>query len=101
MPRPIRKATCPPRPAEDGVPALLLAGLTKTFGDATAVDHVDLSVPAGSFFGLVGPNGAGMVLLGIFLVHQAIRLTRKSGRPAPVRPGDRSSGRVDQEFESV
>ncbi|HEV7710718.1 MAG TPA: ABC transporter ATP-binding protein [Asanoa sp.] len=39
--------------------ALRLAGLTKRFGDQTAVDALDLTVPAGSFFGLVGPNGAG------------------------------------------
>ena len=39
--------------------ALRLAGLTKRFGDQTAVDGIDLTVPAGSFFGLVGPNGAG------------------------------------------
>jgi ABC-2 type transport system ATP-binding protein len=40
-------------------PALKLSGLTKSFGETTAVDVVDLTVPAGSFFGLVGPNGAG------------------------------------------
>lgn len=34
-------------------------GLTKRFGDVTAVDNIDLIVPVGSFFGLVGPNGAG------------------------------------------
>jgi ABC-2 type transport system ATP-binding protein len=39
--------------------ALRLAGLTKRFGDKLAADAVDLTVPAGSFFGLVGPNGAG------------------------------------------
>jgi ABC-2 type transport system ATP-binding protein len=33
--------------------------LTKTFGDITAVDHMELSVPEGSIFGLLGPNGAG------------------------------------------
>jgi ABC-type transport system involved in cytochrome c biogenesis ATPase subunit len=43
----------------DNVPALEFAGLVKRFGDNVAVDHVDLTVPAGSFFGLVGPNGAG------------------------------------------
>ncbi|MEO3925983.1 ABC transporter ATP-binding protein [Micromonosporaceae bacterium B7E4] len=42
-----------------GPAALRLAGLTKRFGDTTAVDSVALTVPAGSFFGLVGPNGAG------------------------------------------
>ncbi len=33
--------------------------LTKIFGETVAVDHIDLSVPAGSIFGLLGPNGAG------------------------------------------
>jgi ABC-2 type transport system ATP-binding protein len=60
MPGPIRKAAGSRRSArDDGPPALLLAGLTKAFGDNAAVDRVDLTVSAGSFFGLVGPNGAG------------------------------------------
>jgi ABC-2 type transport system ATP-binding protein len=40
-------------------PALRLIGLSKSFGGVPAVDAIDLTVPAGSFFGLVGPNGAG------------------------------------------
>ena len=36
-----------------------LQGLTKQFGDFTAVDHLDLTVQTGEFFGLLGPNGAG------------------------------------------
>ncbi len=36
-----------------------LQGLTKRFGDFTAVDHLDLTVQTGEFFGLLGPNGAG------------------------------------------
>jgi ABC-2 type transport system ATP-binding protein len=40
-------------------PALRLTGLHKAFGGKSAVGGVDLTVPAGSFFGLVGPNGAG------------------------------------------
>jgi ABC-2 type transport system ATP-binding protein len=39
--------------------ALVLRGLTKRFGGATAVDALSLRVPHGSFYGLVGPNGAG------------------------------------------
>jgi ABC-type multidrug transport system ATPase subunit len=38
-------------------------GLTKKFGDRTAVDHVELHIPAGSAFGYLGPNGAGKTTL--------------------------------------
>jgi ABC-2 type transport system ATP-binding protein len=34
-------------------------GLVKTFGDNRAVDGVDLSVRAGTVYGVLGPNGAG------------------------------------------
>jgi ABC-2 type transport system ATP-binding protein len=43
----------------ESLPAFELAGLHKTFGDFTAVDRAELTVGAGSFYGLVGPNGAG------------------------------------------
>src|SRR4051812_44273563 len=33
--------------------------LTRRFGELTAVDHLNLSVPKGEIFGLVGPDGAG------------------------------------------
>ena len=39
--------------------ALVIRGVTKSFGDTRAVDGIDLTVPAGTFYGLVGPNGAG------------------------------------------
>ncbi len=34
-------------------------GLTKRYGEALAVDNLDLQVRAGEVFGLLGPNGAG------------------------------------------
>ena len=40
-------------------PALELRGLTRRFGDITAVDGVDLAVARGELFGLLGPDGAG------------------------------------------
>jgi drug efflux transport system ATP-binding protein len=33
--------------------------LTKSFGNVTAVDHLNLTVAQGEIFGLVGPDGAG------------------------------------------
>jgi len=36
-----------------------LDGVTKAFGDVTAVDDVDFSVRRGEFFTLVGPSGSG------------------------------------------
>ena len=38
---------------------LQLQGLTKQFGDTVAVDHLDLTIPAGSFFALLGASGCG------------------------------------------
>src|SRR5208337_1208428 len=36
-----------------------VSGLTKRFGDFTAVDHISFSVKGGEIFGFLGPNGAG------------------------------------------
>ena len=36
-----------------------LNDLTKKFGDFTAVDHINMTIETGEFFGLLGPNGAG------------------------------------------
>jgi ABC-2 type transport system ATP-binding protein len=45
-------------------PALLVSGLSKRYEDGPlALENLDLSVPAGSFFGLLGPNGAGKTTL--------------------------------------
>ena len=38
---------------------LSASGLTKTFGDFTAVDGIDFAVRKGECFGFLGPNGAG------------------------------------------
>ncbi|MBX3444778.1 MAG: ABC transporter ATP-binding protein [Planctomyces sp.] len=36
-----------------------IEGLTKKYGDFTALDGLNLSIPAGQILGLIGPNGAG------------------------------------------
>ncbi len=38
---------------------LVIDGLTKTFGTATAVDSISLSIPRGQFVGVIGRSGAG------------------------------------------
>ena len=39
--------------------AIQARGLTKRFGDLTAVDHLDLDVPRSRIYGFLGPNGSG------------------------------------------
>ena len=39
--------------------AILVQGLTKTYGGKPVVDHLELSVTRGTVFGLLGANGAG------------------------------------------
>ncbi|MDH4182536.1 MAG: ABC transporter ATP-binding protein, partial [Betaproteobacteria bacterium] len=40
-------------------PAIDVRGLTKSFGDKVAVDHIDLRVARGEVCGFLGPNGSG------------------------------------------
>jgi len=40
-------------------PAILVEGLTKSFGEVRALRGIDLSVPQGTVLGVLGPNGAG------------------------------------------
>ena len=42
---------------------IALRGIVKTFGETTAVDHVDLEIPPGSLFFLLGPSGCGKTTL--------------------------------------
>lgn len=39
--------------------AIVLKGVTKTFGRTTAVEDLDLTIPAHGLYGFIGPNGAG------------------------------------------
>jgi ABC-2 type transport system ATP-binding protein len=62
--------------------AISAAGLVKRYGSVTAVDGLDLEIPAGQFFGLLGPNGSGKTTT----IHMLATLVRPSeGR---VRIGD-------------
>jgi len=49
--------------ARDTAPTVRLRGLTKSFGDVTAVRPLDLDIHAGDFFAILGPSGCGKTTL--------------------------------------
>ncbi|MER7398546.1 ABC transporter ATP-binding protein [Streptomyces sp. NPDC000151] len=82
----------PPSPdgedgARPGAPVIETRGLTKTYGSGPpAVDGLDLSVPPGSIFGFLGPNGSGKtttirMLMG--LIEPTAGGARLLGEPMP------------------
>ena len=46
-------------PPATASPDVQILGVTKRFGDVTAVDHMDLSIARGEFYSLLGPSGCG------------------------------------------
>ncbi|MFE1326373.1 ATP-binding cassette domain-containing protein [Streptomyces sp. NPDC058741] len=73
--------------AAAGEPVIATRGLTKRYrGGQLAVDGLDLTVPAGSVFGFLGPNGSGKtttirMLMG--LVEPTSGTARVLGQPMP------------------
>jgi ABC-2 type transport system ATP-binding protein len=61
-------------------PAVETVGLTKRFGERTAVDDVSLVVPRGVAYGFLGHNGAGKTTL----IRMLLGLTRASAGSASV-----------------
>ena len=60
MPETLAPAGAPVVSAPSDADSLIHArGLTKRFGDLTAVDGIDFDVAPGESFGFLGPNGAG------------------------------------------
>jgi ABC-2 type transport system ATP-binding protein len=74
-------------------PALAVetVGLTKSFGDRLAVDAVNVTVPRGVVYGLLGHNGAGKTTLIRMLLGLTLRAAgevRLLGLPVPERQAD-------------
>lgn len=65
-------------------------GLTKRYGDTLAVDRLDLDVPTGEFFGLLGPNGSGKTTT----IHMLSTLVRPTSGEALVAGHDVSRNSV-------
>ena len=49
--------------------AISLTGVTKQFNGTRAVDDLSLSVPAGSIYGFIGPNGSGKTTTLRMIMH--------------------------------
>ena len=62
-------------------------GLTRAFGDRTAVDGLTLSIPAGTVFGFLGPNGAGKTTT-VRMLAALIAPTSGQARVGGLRLGD-------------
>jgi ABC-2 type transport system ATP-binding protein len=68
-------------------------GLTKVFGNETAVDSINLEVPEGCVFGYIGPSGSGKtttvrLLMGLYK-HDAGDVTVLGHRPSEFNRRDR------------
>ena len=50
-------------------PAIRLTDVTKRFGPLAAVDRLTLSVPEGSIYGFIGPNGSGKTTTLRMIMH--------------------------------
>ena len=77
-------------------PALVVRGLSKSFGERRAVDGVGFTIAAGEIYGLLGPNGAGKTtsisMIAGILAREAGEITIDginidSGPPARARIG--------------
>ena len=51
------------------IPAIRLTDVTKRFGAVAAVDRLTLSVPEGSIYGFIGPNGSGKTTTLRMIMH--------------------------------
>src|SRR4030088_1752125 len=59
-------------------PAILAEALVKNYGTTKALAELDLTVPAGTVYGLLGPNGGGQVV-GHDVVTEAAQVRRMIG----------------------
>ena len=64
--------------------AVRARGLVKRYGEVLAVNNLDLDIPAGQFFGLLGPNGSGKTST----IHMLATLIRPNGGTAAVADHD-------------
>lgn len=75
---------------EQPAAAIEARGLTKRFGEITAVDALDLELASGRIYGLLGPNGSGKTTL-IRLLTGLAKPTSGEARVLGVKMPDREN----------
>ena len=83
--------------------AIQATGLTRRFGQLTAVDGIDLAVPRGKIFGFLGPNGSGKttairMLCGLLTPSAGQVSVLGRSLPAEAEPLRRQIGYMTQKF---
>ncbi len=80
---------------------VVTSGLTKRFGELVAVSNLDLRIPRGIVYGLIGPNGSGKTTA-IKVMNGLLRATSGSarllGEEVPVRDVIHRIGYMPQEM---
>ena len=71
-------------PPSDASLAIQTTDLSKTYDGLQAVDRLQLAIPAGQFFGLLGPNGSGKTTT----IHMLTTLARPTDGQASVAGHD-------------
>ncbi|HEY7034630.1 MAG TPA: ABC transporter ATP-binding protein [Thermomicrobiales bacterium] len=102
-----------PAAAPPAAPAIVLqaSAVTKRFGGLTAVDGVDLAIPAGAIQGLIGPNGAGKttffnIIAGIYrptegtVLFEGNPIQTGHGYPA-LRPDQVAARGIARTFQNI
>ena len=104
------RPTAPPPNGAGAPPVLIAEGVTKRFGGLTAVDRVDVAIPAGAIFGLIGPNGAGKttffnIIAGIYppsdgaIIFAGQRIQDGSG--VTLRPDQIAARGIARTFQNI
>ncbi len=83
--------------------AIQARGLTRRFGDLTAVDHLDLEIPANRIYGFLGPNGSGKsttirMLCGLLLPSEGSVTVLGRAVPGEAEAVRREIGYMTQRF---
>ncbi len=96
------EAAVQPAPETGAREAIRLEGVCKRFGDFTAVDNIDLSIPGGEFFSLLGPSGCGKTttlrMLAGFEVPTEGRILLEGEPVEDVPPYERNVNMVFQSY---